>query len=143
DEDAGIDAMKTIALSIISAGACLAAIGNLCVLGTTATQALIAYTAPDANACTIQLSQSAGLTPLALDVDPGTFANSNFDLSRHGDRRSFPNGSARPTDGAVCDRRAVLRRSPFFTVARSLYAVLRPDYLSLYRRQCNLLLHNG
>ena len=76
--------MKTIALSIISAGACLAAIGNLRVLGTTATQALIAYTAPDANACTIQLSQSAGLTPLALDVDPGTFANSNFDLSRAG-----------------------------------------------------------
>ena len=76
--------MKTIALSIISAGACLAAIGNLRVLGTTATQALIGYTAPDANACTIQLSQSAGLTPLALDVDPGTFANSNFDLSRAG-----------------------------------------------------------
>ena len=51
-------------------------------LGTTATQALIAYTAPDGNACTIQVSQSAGLTPLALDVDPGTFANSNSDLSR-------------------------------------------------------------
>jgi hypothetical protein len=84
DEDAGIDAMKTIALSIISAGACLAAIGNFRVLGTSATQALIAYTAPDGNACTIQVSQSAGLTPLALDVDPGTFANSNFDLSRAG-----------------------------------------------------------
>jgi len=60
----------------------LAAIGNFNVLGTSATQALIAYTAPDGNACTIQVSQSAGLTPLAVDVDPGTFANSNSDLSR-------------------------------------------------------------
>ena len=76
--------MKTIALSIFSACTCLAAIGNLRVLGTTSTQALLAYDAPDANACTIQLSQSAGLTPLALDVDPGTFANSNLDLSRAG-----------------------------------------------------------
>ena len=74
--------MKPAALLPASAGACLAAIGNFRVLGTTATQALIAYTAPDGNACTIQLSQSAGFTPLALDVDPGTFANSNSDLSR-------------------------------------------------------------
>lgn len=64
------------------AGPSLGAISNFRVLGTTATQALIAYTAPDGNACTIQVSQNAGLTPLALDVDPGTFANSNLDLSR-------------------------------------------------------------
>src|SRR5271157_5152955 len=74
--------MKPIALLIISAYSCLAAIANFRVLGTTATQALIAYTAPDGNACTIQVSQNAGLTPPALDVDPGTFANSNSDLSR-------------------------------------------------------------
>ena len=74
--------VKTAALLMCSAWTCLAAIGNLRFLGTTATQALIAYTAPDGNACTIQLSQSAGLTPPALDVDPGTFANSNSDLSR-------------------------------------------------------------
>ena len=74
--------MKTAALLVASACACLAAIGNFRVLGTTATQALIAYTAPDGNACTIQLSQSAGFTPLALDLDPATFANSNSDLSR-------------------------------------------------------------
>jgi len=74
--------VKTAALLAVSACTCMAAIGNLRVLGTTATQALIAYTAPDGNACTIQLSQSAGLTPPALDVDPGTFANSNSDLAR-------------------------------------------------------------
>jgi hypothetical protein len=74
--------MKTAAMLLAFAIPGAAAIGNFRVLGTTATQALIAYTAPDGNACTIQLSQNAGLTPLALDVDPGTFANSNADLSR-------------------------------------------------------------
>ena len=74
--------MKAVALAILSAAGCLAAIGNFSVVSTSATQALIAYTAPDANACTIQVSTSASLTPLALDVDPGTFANSNSDLSR-------------------------------------------------------------
>jgi hypothetical protein len=74
--------MKIVALSIFSACACLAAISNFRVVGTTATQALIAYTAPDGNACTVQASQSSGLTPLALDLDPGTFANANLDLSR-------------------------------------------------------------
>jgi hypothetical protein len=74
--------MKAALVLFAAAGSCLAAIGNFRVLGTTATQALVAYSAPDGNACTIQVSQSAGLTPLALDVDPGTFANSNSDLSR-------------------------------------------------------------
>src|SRR5580658_6320274 len=74
--------MKIVALSIFSTCACLAAISNFRVVGTTATQSLIAYTAPDGNACTIQASQTANLTPLALDVDPGTFANANLDLSR-------------------------------------------------------------
>jgi hypothetical protein len=74
--------MKQAILFAASACSCMAAIGNFRVLGTTATQALIAYTAPDGNACTIQLSQNVGLTPLALDVDPGTFANSNSDLIR-------------------------------------------------------------
>jgi hypothetical protein len=74
--------MKTLALMAAFAWSSLAAISNFRVLGTTATQALIGYTAPDGNACTIQVSQSAGLTTPALDVDPGTFANSNLDLSR-------------------------------------------------------------
>ena len=74
--------MKRAILLMACAGPCLAAIGNVRVLGATSTQALIAYTAPDGNACTIQVSQNAGLTPLALDVDPGTFANANSDLSR-------------------------------------------------------------
>jgi hypothetical protein len=74
--------MKTAALWMASACTCMAAIGNFRTPVTTATQAVIEYDAPDGNACTIQLSQSSGLTPLALDVDPGTFINSNSDLAR-------------------------------------------------------------
>jgi len=74
--------MKPLALSMVATCSCLAAIGNFRVMGTTATQALINYTAPDGKACTIQLSQSATMTPLALDVDPGAFAGSDSDLSR-------------------------------------------------------------
>ena len=62
--------MKPALMLAFSASACLGAITNVRVLGTTATQALVAYTAPDGNACTIQLSQNSSLTPLALDVDP-------------------------------------------------------------------------
>ncbi len=75
--------MKTAALLMLaSACSCMAAIGNFRQPVTTATQAVIEYDAPDGNACTIQLSQSASLTPLALDLDPGTFLNSNSDLVR-------------------------------------------------------------
>jgi len=74
--------MKTLPVLLIAAWQCSAAITNFRVLGTTATQALIAYTAPDGNACAVQVSQNSSLTPLALDVDPGTFANANLDLSR-------------------------------------------------------------
>ena len=62
--------MKVIAAGLLSACGCMAAIGNFEVLGTTATQALISYTAPDGNACTIQLSQSATLSPPALEAQP-------------------------------------------------------------------------
>ena len=74
--------MKILVLLTICACSGWAAITGFQVQGTTSTQVLVSYKAPDANACTIQVSQSASLTPLALDVDPATFANSNLDLSR-------------------------------------------------------------
>ena len=74
--------MKAAVLAALGACSCWAAIGNFRVLGTTATQAVISYTAPDGNACTIQVSQSSSLTPPALDMDPNTFANANLDLGR-------------------------------------------------------------
>jgi len=74
--------LKAAALLVLLAGGCLGAITNVNVTGTTATQAIVTYTAPDANACTIQVSQSSSLTPLVPDVDPTIFSGANNDLSR-------------------------------------------------------------
>src|SRR5438552_3329354 len=43
------------------------------VVGTTNTQAILTYSAPDNNACTVKVSQQASLTPLVHDVDPALF----------------------------------------------------------------------
>jgi hypothetical protein len=62
-----------------SAGLSCAAIGNVRVIGSTATQAIISYTAPDQNPCTIQVSENSSLAPLVHDVDPGIFAGADKD----------------------------------------------------------------
>jgi hypothetical protein len=57
----------------------------------TATQALLTYTPPSTAACTVQVSESATLSPLDHDVDPVLFPGANLD-SRAG---TATNGSAR------------------------------------------------
>jgi len=49
------------------------------VSGVTNTQAVLQYTAPDTTPCSVAVSQSPGLAPLAHDVDPSIFAGANLD----------------------------------------------------------------
>ena len=49
------------------------------VIGTTNTQAILAYSAPDDGPCTVKVSQQASLTPLVPDVDPALFPGADQD----------------------------------------------------------------
>jgi hypothetical protein len=95
--------MKQAILFAASACSCMAAIGNFRVLGTTATQALIAYTAPDGNACTIQLKPERLVYAAGPGRGSGYVRQFQFrsDPAQHGYERPCPHGSARPAHGAV------------------------------------------
>jgi hypothetical protein len=56
-----------------------AAITNVQVIGATPTQALVSYVAPDANSCTVEVSESASYQPVVPDVDPKLFAGADRD----------------------------------------------------------------
>jgi hypothetical protein len=49
------------------------------IVGTTNTQAVLAYAAPGSGPCTVKVSQQASLTPLVRDVDPALFPGSDQD----------------------------------------------------------------
>lgn len=71
--------MNRLLLILTMCAAARAAITNVQVTGRTSTQAILSYTAPDARACTLEVSESAGYSPLIHDVETALFAGSNLD----------------------------------------------------------------
>ncbi len=74
---------RGFACLVVIAGAASGAVTNVRVLGTTNTQALLSYTAPDASACSVEVSESAGYSPLVHDVNGAYFPGDQMD-SRQG-----------------------------------------------------------
>ncbi len=70
-------------LAVLGPGIAAAQITNVRVLGTTPTQAVIAYVASTSQACKFEASKQPGYTPLAIDVDPALFPGEDQD-SRSG-----------------------------------------------------------
>src|SRR5512141_1729713 len=75
----GVKGMK-LALALLVPVMGWAGLSGVRVIGTTPTQAVLSYTAPDGgSACTLAVSQAASYTPLAADVDPALFTGANSD----------------------------------------------------------------
>jgi hypothetical protein len=86
--------MKLLPLALSLAGCSFAAITGVRVSGTTATQAVLTYTAPNTSACSLAVSETADAngnpqTPLIHDVDATLFPGANQD-SRPGNTGSGP-----------------------------------------------------
>ncbi len=56
-----------------------ASINDVTIQGVTSTQAVIAYTAPDQNPCTVDVSENVSYSPPVHDADPLIFAGANLD----------------------------------------------------------------
>ena len=64
---------------VVLTGIAHGAITNARAVGATNTQAILAYTAPSEAACTIEVSENSGYSPLVYAVDAGLFPGSNGD----------------------------------------------------------------
>jgi hypothetical protein len=83
--------MRHIVLFCLLSTGAQATIQNVSVLGSTATQALIHYTAPNNSPCNVEVSESPTFLPLVNDVDGTKFASASSD-SRPG---AIANGAER------------------------------------------------
>ena len=117
--------MRTIYWLVLSAlvwsAPVQAAILNVRVTDTTNTQAVIQYQAPDAQACSVEVSEKNDFSVLVNDVDGGKFAGANLD-SRAGNVTS---GRARTV---VVGRRAAERGTDMNRYSRALQALTKHYY---------------
>ena len=110
-------------LSFASAIDAQAVITNISVAGITNTQAILTWTAPDQQPCTVQVSESATLTPVVHDVDAAIFPGSNVD-NRDG---SITDGRARKF---VVGKRAAEKGSDGVRYSRALQSYT-PHYFRI------------
>lgn len=75
----GISASPILVLAFVSWSSSVAQVLGVNIVGTTATQAVLTYAAPDRNPCTVKVSQNPSFVPLVADVDPNIFAGSQLD----------------------------------------------------------------
>ena len=95
--------MRVSVLTLLALPA-FGAISNVQVRGVTSTQASISYTAPDTNACSVEVSESPTYRPLVHDVDPALFGGANLDSRPEnvvsGVQRVFVAGKRRAEKGS-------------------------------------------
>ncbi|MEO8367817.1 MAG: hypothetical protein ABI806_01275 [Candidatus Solibacter sp.] len=95
--------MTKLLFLLLAAPLAYGAVSNLQVRGVNSTQGVIAYSAPDVSACTVEISESQTYRPLAHDVDPALFAGSNLDSrpesTSTGIQRLFVAGKRRAEKG--------------------------------------------
>lgn len=101
------------------------AITNITILGTTNTQAVLRYTAPDLTACTWEVSESPTYTPLVHDINNTLFTDANKD-----NRENINRGRERLM---VIGKRIVQRGLDNRAYSRAL----QTDTIHYYRITCN------
>jgi hypothetical protein len=113
---------------IFAAIACLTAVSELCaqiisprLAGTTGTQAVISYAAPDSNPCSIVVSESPAFSPLVHDVDSSLFAGADLDSRQldlnNGQQRTIVIGHRRSdlaVDGKLYSRALQVSTQHFY-----------------------------
>jgi hypothetical protein len=76
-----------LALGLYLSVAAYSQISNVRIVGTTSTQAILAYTAPSDNNCTIEVGETSSLTPRLHDTNPQLFPGAGSDDRAGGLRR--------------------------------------------------------
>ncbi len=124
-------ALVALILFLLAVGA-PAAIQNVRVVTTTATQAVIPYAPPPGVTCQVEVSESETLRPLVPDVDPALFPGADLDnrqgttslgssrlfvIGRHGMSYSGSSNPFRAADGSVRSRALQAATTHYFRIS--------------------------